>query len=144
MILLVILFLLKLYARINIFKNWSELIFWSRKKSSSKKVKDIPLVTIYHLILQALKDIAKRNLNWFYADNEVKIYFHLDPWFHFRVLRNLIAIYLGEKFIPLNTILGHAIVIKNVVKSPLMLLKLMHLSLRRIRLIVCLIVVKND
>ena len=42
----------------------------------------------YHPIRQALNDVIYRNLNWLYADNEVKNFFHLDPWFHPDVLGN--------------------------------------------------------
>ena len=37
--------------------------FFDQEKTSSKKGKGIPFVTIYHPILESLNDIIKRNLN---------------------------------------------------------------------------------
>ena len=58
----------------------------NQEKTCSQKGKGIWFTITHHSILQALNNITKRNLNWLYARS--KIYFYLDPWFHFKVLGN--------------------------------------------------------
>ena len=60
-------------------------------KTCSKKDKGLSFPVTYHPMLQTLNDIIIiiKKTNWLYpADNEVKIYFHRDPLFHFEVLGN--------------------------------------------------------
>ena len=58
---------------------------------------------------------------------KLKIYFHLDPWFHFGLLGNLIGIWLEQKFIPYKVRLANVVVLKNFVMFAFMLLKLIDL-----------------
>ena len=54
--------------------------FSNKAKTCSKTCKGIPFAIMYHPILQALKDIIKRNLNWLcILDNEVQILFSPGP-----------------------------------------------------------------
>ena len=54
--------------------------FSNKAKTCSKRCKGIPFAIMYHPILQALKDIIERNLNWMcILDNEVQILFSPGP-----------------------------------------------------------------
>ena len=57
--------------------------FSNQEKTCSKKGKGIPFVVTYQPIFQALSNIIKRNLNWLYADNEVKNLFSPGPMVSF-------------------------------------------------------------
>ena len=77
----------------------------------SKKGKDVLFVVRYHPILQALKNIIKRNLikrnlNWLYADNEVKNLFSLRSMVSFRYARKLSSYLVRAKVFPLERKVG--------------------------------------
>ena len=76
--------------------------FSNQEKTCDKKGKGILFVVTYHHILQALKDIMKRNLNWLYADNEVKNLFSSGPMVSFRGARKLSSYKVRAKVYPLE------------------------------------------
>ena len=61
----------------------------NQEKTCSKKGIGTLFVVMYHPILQAVNDIIKRNINWLYADNEVKNVFSPGPMISFRCARKL-------------------------------------------------------
>ena len=85
--------------------------FSNQEKTCSKKGKDILFVVMYHPMLQALKNIIKRNLikrnlNWLYADNEVKNLFSPRPMVSFRCARKLNSYLVRAKIYPLERKVG--------------------------------------
>ena len=87
-------------------KNWLKIGFLINKKLCSKKGKCNRFVVTFHLILQALKDITKRNLNWLYADNEVKSLFSPGPMVLFRGARKLSSYLIRAEVYPHEHKLG--------------------------------------
>ena len=53
--------------------------FLYRGSNSNRKNIGIPFVVTYHPLLQELSNIIRNNLNWLYADDEVKKLFSPGP-----------------------------------------------------------------
>ena len=87
-------------------KELGKVSFSYRGSKSNKKNKGIPFVVTYHPLLQELSNIIRNNLNWLYADDEVKKLFSPGPMVSFRSARKLSS-YLGRaKIYPLIRDIG--------------------------------------
>ena len=85
---------------------WLKVRFSNQEKTCSKISKGIQFVATYHPILQALNDIIKRNLNWLYANNEVKHLFSPGPMVSFPGARKLSSYLVRAKVYPLERKVG--------------------------------------
>ena len=70
-------------------KELGKVRFSYRGSKSNRKNKGIPFVVKYHHLLQELSNIIRNNLNWLYADDEVKKLFSPGPMVSFRSARKL-------------------------------------------------------
>ena len=78
----------------------------SSNNSKREKETGIPLVTTYHPRLKDLSSLIKRNLQYLYADQEVKKVFTPAPFFPFRSARNLKSFLVRSKVYPLDRKVG--------------------------------------
>ena len=69
----------------------------SANRSKQEKETGIPLVTTYHPRLKDLSSLIKRNLQYLYADQEVKKVFTPAPFVSFRSARNLKSFLVRSK-----------------------------------------------
>ena len=78
----------------------------SANNSKREKATGIPLVTPYHPRLKGLSSLIKRNLQYLYADQEVKKVLTPAPFVSFRSARNLNSFLVRSKVYPLDGKLG--------------------------------------
>ena len=71
-------------------------------RSQQEKETGIPLVTTYHPRPKDLSSLIKRNLQYLYADQEVKKVFTPAPFVSFRSARNLKSFLVRSKVYPLE------------------------------------------
>ena len=70
------------------------------------KETDVPLVTTYYPRLKDLSSLIKKNLQYLYADREVKKVFTPAPFVSFSSVRNLERFLVRSKFYPLDRKVG--------------------------------------
>ena len=78
----------------------------SANNSKQFKETDVPLVTTYYPRLKDLSSLIKKNLQYLYADREVKKVFTPAPFVSFRSVRNLERFLVRSKFYPLDRKVG--------------------------------------
>ena len=78
----------------------------SANNSMQEKETGISLVTTYHPRLKDLSSLIKRNLQYLYADQEVKKVFTPAPFVSFRSARNLKSFLVRSKVYPLDRKVG--------------------------------------
>ena len=78
----------------------------SANNSKREKETGIPLVTTYHPRLKDLRNLIKRNLQYLYADQDIKKVFTPAPFVSFRSARNLKSFLLRSKVYPLDRKVG--------------------------------------
>ena len=74
----------------------------SANRSKQEKAIGIPLVSTYHPRLKDLSSLIKRNLQYLYADQEVKKVVTPAPFVSFRSARNLKSFLVRSKVYPLE------------------------------------------
>ena len=83
-------------------KELGKVSFSYRGSKSNRKNKGIPFVVTYHPLLQELSNIIRNNLNWLYADDEVKKLFSPEPMVSFHSARKLSSYLVRAKLYPLG------------------------------------------
>ena len=87
-------------------KELGKISFSYKGSKNSRKNKGIPFVVTYHPLLQELSNIITKNLNWLYADDEVKKLFSPGPMVSFRSARKLSSYLVRAKIYPLQRDIG--------------------------------------
>ena len=87
-------------------KELGKVSFSYRGSKSNRKNKGIPFVVTYHPLPQELNNIVRNNLNWLYADDEVKKLFSPGPMVLLRSARKLSSYLVRAKLYPLIRDIG--------------------------------------
>ena len=87
-------------------KELGKVSFSYRGSKSNRKNKGIPFAFTYHPLLRELSNIIRSNLNWLYADDEVKKLFSLGTMVLFRSARKVSSYIVRAKPSPLVRDIG--------------------------------------